>query len=167
MGFSPGLLLVLPNIVFSHPVHLYRESKRLQPLKSPGGVGFGRAKMTGTSRNESHCCRNRNNRNEALQEEAGGVDLGHESIAGVKLRWPKSGWGQAGTAFLGAAISSVAVFIWVNNTHFALYTREYPYDGQDGLSAFMDALQAGFWTLIGVFTLAFFIQRLITTKISE
>ena len=76
--------------------------------------------------------------------------------------WPRSKWAQAGIAFVGASISSVIVFIRVNNTHFALYARQYPHDGQDGLGAFMDALEYGFWTLIGVFLVAFFIQHLAT-----
>jgi hypothetical protein len=82
----------------------------------------------------------------------------------VKREWPKSGWAQAGIAFLSALISCVFVFIRINNTHFALYAREYPHDGQDGLGAFMDALQAGALTLIGVFVLVFVVQRFATVK---
>ena len=82
----------------------------------------------------------------------------------MKRGWPKSGWAQTGIAFLSAVISSVFVFIRVNNTHFVLYAREYPHDGQDGLGALMDALQAGALTLIGVFILVFAVQRLITAK---
>jgi hypothetical protein len=82
----------------------------------------------------------------------------------MKRVWPKSGWAQAGIAFLSAVISCVFVFIRVNNTHFALYARESPHDGQDGLSALMDALQAGVLTLLGVFILVFAVQRILTAK---
>jgi hypothetical protein len=47
---------------------------------------------------------------------------------------------------------------------FERYAREYPYehDGQVGLSAFMDALHAGAFTLAGVFIGLFALQRIVT-----
>jgi hypothetical protein len=78
----------------------------------------------------------------------------------MTVRWPKSGWSHAGLALVVALVSSVCVFIRVNNTHFAIYAHEYPYDGQDGLSAMMDALHVGTITLLVVFILLFLIQRI-------
>lgn len=83
-------------------------------------------------------------------------------MAGMKQGWPKSKLAQAGIAFLMAAITTVFVFSWVETSRFKLYARLYPHDGLDGLGALMDALQAGFWTLLGVFTLVFIVQRLLT-----
>lgn len=85
----------------------------------------------------------------------------------MKIKWPKSGWTHAGIAFLSAVIACGCVFSWVNNTHFARYAKEYPHDGQNGLGAFVDALEAGIWTLIGAFALVFAVQRLLTAKHSS
>ena len=81
----------------------------------------------------------------------------------MKLAWPKSGWTQATIALAVSFASSVCVAIHINNSHFATYAREYPHDGQDGLSSLMDAVQAGVATFIGVFALAFVLQRLLTS----
>ena len=79
----------------------------------------------------------------------------------MKMAWPNSGWTQAGIAFAISVISSVCVAIHVNDSHFAIYAREYPHDGQDGLSALMDSIQAGSITLVCVFAVAFVVLRLL------
>jgi len=83
-------------------------------------------------------------------------------MAGMPNRSPTSKFTQAVIAFLSAAVSAVLVFAWVNKSRFELYARQYPHDGQDGLSAFMEALQAGFWTLLGVFIFVFIAQCMLT-----
>jgi hypothetical protein len=75
-------------------------------------------------------------------------------------QWPTSRGMHAVIAVMGAAAASIGVFIWTNNTHFERYAREYPHDGQDGLSAFMDALFAGGWTFIGVSIGLFLLLRM-------
>jgi hypothetical protein len=82
-------------------------------------------------------------------------------------KWPVSGWTQAGIAFLAALVSTIVVFIVVNNVLFARYAREFPHDGQDGLGAMMGALEASFATLIGVFVIAFAAQRVFTSRLRQ
>jgi hypothetical protein len=78
-------------------------------------------------------------------------------------KWPQSRWGQGGLSFLGAIIVAVVVFIHVNNSSFQRYAQQYPHDGQDGLGALVDAMQAGAFTLVGVFIALFVLQRLMTS----
>jgi hypothetical protein len=78
------------------------------------------------------------------------------------IKWPCSRWRQAAISFLFAIACGIFVFVRVNRTHFERYAREYPYDGQDGLGALMDACRAGAWTVAGAFAAMFVLQRLIT-----
>jgi hypothetical protein len=56
------------------------------------------------------------------------------------------------------------VFIRTENSLFAQYARESPYDGQDGLAAFYGAVPPGFWTFVGTSIVLFLLQRLIPPK---
>jgi hypothetical protein len=77
--------------------------------------------------------------------------------------WPKSGWTQAGIASVASIATSYAVFIRTENSLFAQYAKEAPYDGQDGLSAFVGAAQAAAFTFVGVFLVLFVLQRFLTS----
>lgn len=74
-------------------------------------------------------------------------------------KWPTSRAPQALIAFGVAAVLAVCVFIWTNNASFDRYAQKYPSDGQDGLGALMDAVEAGAATLVGVFFSVFVLQR--------
>jgi hypothetical protein len=78
------------------------------------------------------------------------------------VKWSCSRWTQAAISFLFAIACAVFVFVRVNRTHFERYAREYPHDGQDGLSALMDACQAGTWMAAGAFVAMYVLQRAIT-----
>lgn len=75
--------------------------------------------------------------------------------------WPKNGWKQAGIAFLAASIPAFIAERAVEHSHFLRYAREYPHDGQDGLAAFVDGLQAGALAFVVAWALLFVLQRLI------
>jgi len=81
-------------------------------------------------------------------------------------KWPVSRWAQGWIAFVIAGFTAYFVFVRTENALFAQYAKEAPYDGQDGLSAFMGALQWGAVTLIGVFIILFLIQRAITSIVN-
>lgn len=83
-------------------------------------------------------------------------------MAGMS-KWPTSRWNQGWIAFIIAGITAYFVFVRSEKVLFAQYAKEAPYDGQDGLSAFMGAMQWGLGTLIVVFVLLFVIQRAITS----
>ena len=80
------------------------------------------------------------------------------------IKWPRSGWSQAGIAFAGALLAAILVYGYINKTHFDLYARQYPHDGQDGLGAMMDALSAGAMTMLVTFVVLFFVQRIATKR---
>jgi hypothetical protein len=82
-------------------------------------------------------------------------------------RWTTSRWAQAGISLAAAALVSVCVFVYVNNTHFARYAKEFPHDGQDGLGAMMDAFSEGSSSFFVVFLGLFFLQYLFTTDVGE
>jgi hypothetical protein len=77
-------------------------------------------------------------------------------------KWPESRWNQGWISFAAAMITAILVFHRTEHVLFEQAAREAPYDGQDGLSAFMGALQVSSITLIGVFVVVFAIQRAIT-----
>jgi hypothetical protein len=76
--------------------------------------------------------------------------------------WPSSRGAQAGFSVLAAIGSAIGVFIWTNNSLFAKYAREFPYDGQDSLGAMMGALEVAACTLIGVSIAFYLLQRFLT-----
>jgi hypothetical protein len=78
------------------------------------------------------------------------------------FRWPVSRWSHAGISFATALATAATVFVHINNSHAALYAAEYPHDGQVGLGAFMDALEAAAWTFILVFLITFVAQLIFT-----
>jgi hypothetical protein len=80
------------------------------------------------------------------------------------MKWPTSRSTQAAIAFMGAVAISVAVYKWIDETHFARYASEHSHDGQDGLGAFMDALSTASFTMIGAFVVLFVWQRLATSR---
>lgn len=80
------------------------------------------------------------------------------------FKWPKSWWEQAWIAFAIAGVSAYLVFERTEKALFAQYAREAPYDGQDGLSAFMGALHVGAITLVLVFLAVFLLQRAIVPR---
>jgi hypothetical protein len=82
-------------------------------------------------------------------------------------KWPTSRWGQGWIAFVVAGITAYLVFVRTENVLFEQYAKQSPYDGQDGMAAFMGALQAGGLTIIGVFIALFVIQRAITSIVNQ
>jgi hypothetical protein len=77
-------------------------------------------------------------------------------------KWPISRWNQGLISLVVAAVSAYIVFVRTESALFERYAKEAPYDGQDGLSAFMGALQASLLTLVGVLLALYVVQRLVT-----
>ncbi len=77
-------------------------------------------------------------------------------------RWPTSRFGQAMIAIAVAVPIAFEVFVRTESGLFRQYAREAPYDGQDGLAAFMGALHIGFYSFVGASVGLFVIQRVIT-----
>jgi len=76
--------------------------------------------------------------------------------------WPVSRISQAGISFAAALMSAAFVYVHVNYSHAVLYAAQYPYDGQVGLQAMMDALEAAVWTIVLVFLITFVSQLIFT-----
>ena len=58
------------------------------------------------------------------------------------MRWPRSRIIQALISIAGATTIAPGAFRLIFNARMAVYVREYPHDGQDSLSAAVDALEA-------------------------
>jgi hypothetical protein len=58
---------------------------------------------------------------------------------------------QLAIAFVGAVVVAYFVGGHVADTHFQLYARQYPHDGQDGLGAAIDGLTTGAITFVVAF----------------
>ncbi len=65
-----------------------------------------------------------------------------------------------------SAGSAVLAFLWEEKRLFAQYAREAPYDGQDGLAAFMGAIGAALVAFCGVLLFSLILQRLLTGSLS-
>ena len=89
-------------------------------------------------------------------------DANSESMAIMLKRWPTSRWIQAALSFVGSLVASICVFISTNNSLFKQYARENPHDGQDGLAAFMGALEIAALVLVLTFVALYAIQRFLT-----
>jgi hypothetical protein len=76
------------------------------------------------------------------------------------MQWPRSGWTQAVIAFMVGLASAICAFKITADHQIALYAREYPHDGQDGLGAVMDGFGAGAFMLLIVFAVLFVVQRI-------
>ena len=76
------------------------------------------------------------------------------------MKWPASGSAQAGVAVFTASGCAAIAYLYICNTHLREYARLYPRDGQDGLAAGIDGLEAGALTFVVVFVIAFLAQRL-------
>jgi hypothetical protein len=79
--------------------------------------------------------------------------------------WPGTRWEQGWISFIVALAFAYLVFVRTEDSLFKQAVKEAPYDGQDGLSAFMGALHSGFFALIGAFVISFCIQRAITATV--
>jgi hypothetical protein len=79
-------------------------------------------------------------------------------MAGMK-NWPKSPWTHAALAFVPATVLALIGAAIENRRSFAEAVRQYPHDGQDGLSALWDGLVAGFWIEVMVFFTLFYLQK--------
>ena len=78
--------------------------------------------------------------------------------------WPRSRSTQALIAFAGAIFSSISIYKIEFTVRLGEYIREFPKDGQDGLAAWIDGLQAGGIALVSVFALLLFLQWLLTRR---
>jgi hypothetical protein len=79
-------------------------------------------------------------------------------MAGMN-NWPKSRWTHAALAFVTATVLALIGAAIENRRSFAEAVRQYPHDGQDGLSALWDGLVAGFWIEVTVFFTLFYLQK--------
>ena len=86
--------------------------------------------------------------------------LGHTSQIIGDMKWPESRSAQAGVAFLTAFGCAVIAYESICSSHLREYARLYPHDGQDGLAAGVDGLEAGALTFVLVFGIALLVQRL-------
>lgn len=73
--------------------------------------------------------------------------------------WPMSRWTHAALAFVPATVLALIGAAIENRRSFAEAVRQYPHDGQDGLSALWDGLVAGFWIEVTVFFTLFYLQK--------
>ena len=73
--------------------------------------------------------------------------------------WPKSLWAHAVIAFVVATVLAFVGAGIEEQRSFAEAVRQYPHDGQDGLSALWDAMVAGFFIEVIAFVLLFMAQR--------
>jgi heme/copper-type cytochrome/quinol oxidase subunit 2 len=79
-------------------------------------------------------------------------------MAGMRF-WPKSSWAHAGIALVVATVLAIIGAGLEDQHSFAEAVRQYPHDGQDGLSALWDGMVAGFFIEVIVFVVLFMVQR--------
>ena len=81
------------------------------------------------------------------------------------MKWPKSAWDQACIAGVGALVTAILGARWLYTSRLAQYVSEYPRDGQDGLGAFVDAVEWFPVLLLAAFAFLFIAQRILTQEI--